>query len=381
MKCIYCNSQNNFNTEHVIPQFLGNFTPINPTINTDDHLICSNCNSRIFSALETEFKEDSWEGIHAQMLNLAHSNSVRIRGANVKMECLSGIGDRFFDEIFPFLKAENGKIIVDLKPQIKVRNYAGESGYQIFPIDALKQIQSNAPQSKTKKDEYETVKQRLKTAQKKNNIAIFAGGNSKEDEKQIDEAIALLKDYGITYNERERRYIPLNPTAERQFEVSMTCTITPNICRLIAKVAFNYFAFCALQDQRHSTLYESRFNEIKQFILGDQKIAMRNVIVEVSNKPITYHEESGNRFIGHTIVFFQEDGYIFSKLTFVGGNVYKVRLGATTYDFLDNNFGCGHLFLPFDQSIHNLTQQPKENPTEEEIKRSFGLFRRVDLKK
>ena len=373
MKCIYCESQNIFNKEHVIPQFLGTFEPISPTLKTKDKLVCQNCNSKIFSSLETEFKEDSWEGITGQMLNFTRSNSVRIRGANVKMGCLSGLGDKFFDEIFPFLKEQNKKFVVDLKPQIKVRNYAGENGYQIFLFDALKDIKKNPKK-------FKRIKERIKTTGK-NNFAIFTGGDSKEDDTQMNEAIALLKDYGITYNEKERKFVPVNPTENKQFEVNITCTITPNICRFIAKVAFNYFSFCALQDQNHTILYDSCFDKIKKFILGDTKIERKEIITEVSNDPITYHEkESGKRFVGHIIVFFQEDGRIFSKLTFLGGKVYKVLLGTATNNFQTNNFGCGHLFFPFDKSIHNLTQLPKKNPTDEEIKQSFGLFRRIDLK-
>ena len=373
MTCIYCSSKNNFNKEHVIPQFLGTFEPINPTLIKQNKLVCQNCNSKIFSALETEFKEDSWEGIIAQQLNLANSNSVRIRGVNVKMESISGLGDKFFDEIFPFLKEEKGKFVVDLKPQVKVKNYNGEKGYQIFLFEALKEMKKNPKK-------FKRVKERIK-ATEKNNFAIFTGGNSNEDDAQINEAIALLKDCGISYKEKERKFAPVNPKGNKQFEVNMTCTITPNICRFIAKVAFNYFTFCALRNKNPAALYESHFDKIKQFILGGTKIERKEIITEVSNNPITYHEkESGKRFVGHIIVFFQEDGYIFSKLTFLGGKVYKVLLGTATNDFQNNNFGCGHLFSPFDKSIHNLTQLPKENPTVEEIKQSFGLFRRVDLK-
>lgn len=374
MKCIYCGRQDVFNREHVIPQFFGTFEPINPTLKKNDNLVCQNCNSVIFCALETEFKEDSYEGITAQQLNLVNSNSVRIRGVNVKIKSNSGLGDNFFDEIFPFLKEENKKFVVDLKPQIKVRNYAGESGYQIFLFDALKDIKKNPKK-------FERVKERIKTTGK-NNFAIFTGGDSKEDDTQLNEAIALLKEYGITYNEKERKFVPVNPTENKQFEVNMTCTITPNICRFIAKVAFNYFSFCALQDKKHTILYDSCFDKIKKFILGDTEIERKEIITEVSNDPITYHEkESGNRFVGHIIVFFQENGDIFSKITFLGGKVYKVLLGKAQNDFMNENFGCGHLFSPFDKSIHNLTQQPKENPTKEEIKQSFGLFRRIDLLK
>ena len=292
----------------------------------------------------------------------------------MEMKSNSGLGDNFFNEIFPFLKEENGRFVVVLKPQIKVKNYNGENGYQIFLFEGLKEIKKN-------QQKFKRMKERIK-ATDKNNFAIFTGEDNKEDDSQMNEAIALLKDYGITYKENERKFEQVNPTENTQFEVNMNCTITPNTCRFIAKVAFNYFLFCALQDQKHRVLYGHRFDKIKQFILGNTNIKREEIIVEKSNDPITYHEkESGKRFIGHIVVFFQENGYIFSKITFLGGKVYKVLLGKAQNDFMNENFGCGHLFSFFDKSIHNLTQQPKENPTKEEIKQSFGLFRRNDLSK
>lgn len=150
MKCIYCGSEGSFNKEHVIPQFLGTFSPVNPTIQADDGLVCERCNSHIFSALETEFTEDSWEGITGQMLDITGSNSVRIRGSNVRMECLSGMNDSFFNEIFPFLTKQDKKFVVDIKPQVKVRNYAGQNGYQIFSLNALEKIKNDIDSIKNK---------------------------------------------------------------------------------------------------------------------------------------------------------------------------------------------------------------------------------------
>ncbi|MEI7477396.1 MAG: hypothetical protein WCJ81_02475 [bacterium] len=56
--------------------------------------------------------------------------------------------------------------------------------------------------------------------------------------------------------------------------------------------------------------------------------------------------------------------------------MYTVILGKAKKDFLVNNFGCGHVFDPFSRSIHNLTGTPRNNPTKEEIKTSFGLYKR-----
>lgn len=379
MSCIYCGSEGPFNKEHVIPQFLGTFFPVSPKLLPSDGLVCKRCNSITFSALETEFKEDSWEGITGQQLNVTGSNSVRLRGNNVKMECFSGMGDVFFNDIFPFLKLEDEKFVVDIKPQVKVRNYGGEAGYQVFSLEGLKRIKDESGLSKTKRDYYEGIKERLKMAGR-DNIAIFTGGNSAEDDVQLDDAISLLKDYGVDYKETERKFSPVPQPESAQFEVKMQCTITASICRFVAKVAFNYFAYCALQEGRQSMLYQPAFDSIRRFISGDTTVRRRDVIVEVSDDPITIHEKiSGNRFVSHIVIFYQENGLIFSKLTFFGRKVYKVLLGRANSEILNDHFGCGHLFHPFDHSVNNLTQRPKENPTEEEIKASFGLFRRVDL--
>jgi len=369
-KCVYCENSHSFNKEHVIPQFMGSFFPINPTIKASDELICKNCNSVVFSGLENVFKEDSQEGIHGQMLNLTGSNSVRIRGKNVQMECLSPLGDKFFNEIFPFLKEQNEKLVVEVKPQIKVKNYAGETGYQIFLFDALKEI-------KSKPRQFEKVKQRLKKV-KKHDIAIFVGGNDAKDDNQLAEAINLLDDYSVKYNEKSRKFSPIDKSKEIGFEVSMQCTITDEICRFISKVAFNYFSYCALQGCQREVLYNSSFDLIKKFILGDKNIDKKNVVVEVSDEPILWDEKQNKkRYIGHIIIFYQEDNRIYSRLTFFAGKIYKVLIGQMPMNFTDNNFGCGHLFYPFDKSIHNLTQQPKDNPSEKELRTSFELFKRI----
>ncbi len=379
MHCIYCKSNGPFNKEHVIPQSLGSFSPINPTIQSTDGLVCKNCNSVTFSALETEFKEDSWEGVTGQMLNVTGSNSVRILGNNVTMKCFSGIKDSFFDEIFPFLKLQNQKFVIDVKPQVRIRNYGGEDGYQVFSVEALERIKNESTLSKTKLEEFNRVKDRLKMSGK-NNVAIFTGGNDPNDNTQLNQAITLIREYGITYNENQRKFTEAPRDPNVRFEVGMEGKITPNACRLIAKVAFNYFSFGSLQDKMQGVLYQQRFDQIKKFVLGKNNIIREEVIVEVSDDPITIHDKlSGNRFPGHTIVFFEEGGKIFSRLTFFGGKVYKVLLGECPDELLNSNFGCGHLFNPFDHSIHNLTQQPKINPSEEEVKQSFGLYRRIDL--
>jgi hypothetical protein len=104
-KCIYCNhTEDEFNDEHVIPQFLGGFTPLNPILKKSDGLVCKKCNSKSFSALETILKEDSEEGRFSQQLNLQGNGSVRVRGHRVKMNLNTGDPNSSLNSMFPFLK-------------------------------------------------------------------------------------------------------------------------------------------------------------------------------------------------------------------------------------------------------------------------------------
>jgi len=42
-----------------------------------------------------------------------------------------------------------------------------------------------------------------------------------------------------------------------------------------------------------------------------------------------------------------------------------------------DNFGCGHAFDPFEKQIYNLSQRPKSNISEKDLKSTFGLFKKI----
>lgn len=106
-KCIYCEKDKQTATfkgrEHVIPRLMGVFEN-NLTL---AGWVCDNCNSRIFNPLETKFKEDTEEGIFYQMFNFENSYQVRIKGRNIKTSFLAGLGDDFFNDMFPFFERQD----------------------------------------------------------------------------------------------------------------------------------------------------------------------------------------------------------------------------------------------------------------------------------
>ncbi len=369
-KCIYCLKDENKtsfnNREHIMPQFLGKFTPLNPIIKGD--LTCDRCNS-IFSKLETNFKEDSEEGIYSQMLNLDNHGSIRLRGKNVKMKCISGIGEDFFNKTFPFLEVQNDKIVAVFKPHIKLKNYDGV--YQIFIPETLKKIKQN-------KKKFLQIKERMKNLNKKD-ICIFADANYEGDNKNYNEIVSLLKNFGIiNYKEKQGRYANLQNVKGKKLKVNMECTINKDIARVLAKVAFNYFAYCAKQDNREDILFSDEFSPIRNFIYGrDKNLRLKDIIRSIDKDFILGEEKiRDERLIAHIVTFNIDNGNIIASQTFFGKRVYEIIIGEAPQEFLVDNFGCGHVFDPFSKTIINLTQELPVNPTKEGVRASFGLFKR-----
>lgn len=345
-KCVYClktEKETLFkNREHVIPQFLGGFEPQTPILRGD--YVCDDCNSQL-SPLETNFKEDSYEGVYTQMLNLEKTNSVRIRGINVDMNTMFGFGDRFFDEMFPFLKYENDLAVVDFQPQVKIRNY--RTGYQVFTYKSLLSIKESG--GKTFRD----VQERLKSSGP-SDIAIFTA-SSDGTPTQLDALTALLRnEYKLSYNEKERLYAPTPKLEERVVEIDFACTFSTDLLRVIAKIAFNYFVYCTSQENSYYTslLYTSNFDSIRNFIrygTGDSR-----EIVNISPKKAILRDEGdgSQRINAHTILFTLKGGTIYSRISIFGCFIYEIVLGRFPLRTIQANFGCGHTFNPFSRRIH-----------------------------
>jgi hypothetical protein len=368
MNCIYCGkseSEIDFNREHVIPRFMGIFEN-NPTIN---RRICRNCNSIIFSALETKFKEDTAEGINIQMFNLDDSSQIRIRNNNTRSS-FSWMNDDFFNQIFPFFEYKDGKFLTKFVPQIKIKR--GNDSYIILPIEKLTRLKGT--------NKFRKLKDFLDGTESKD-VSIFVGSDI-DDDTVMGEAIGLLNDLGIEYKEKERKFTKTDKDPDKKWEISMDCTIDNNVGRVIAKIAFNYFSFCAITCGQENVLFDESFKEIKNYILGISDVSVRKIIISIKNEPIIYDEKlisdknnNNIRYVGHTINFYKENGKIVSQVSFLGQLIYTVVLGDIVPELDKENFGSGHLFDPINHEIHGLTQNISKWGSNTEI--GFGLFNRI----
>lgn len=366
INCIYCEKNKDKATfngrEHVIPKLMGSFKN-NLTIDR----VCDNCNSKIFNPLETKFKEDTEEGIFYQMFNLKNSCQIRIRGRNVKTSFSSGLGNNFFNEMFPFFRQCDGDWKIFLLPQIKIKRY-GSNGYLILLVDELKKLKQN-------QKKFLKIKKSLKNVQNKD-VSIFTNSNSITDNQHLEEAIKLVNDLGIEYKEKTRKVVSTNNQNKKEFEISMDCNVGNEVGRVIAKIAFNYFAYCAINSQQGDILFHQNFSKIKSYVLGKINLPIKEVIVNLGTEPIIYDEKIKNtRLIYHTVTFSIYNNDVISEISFLGKRIYTVILGHAPQELLKTNFGCGHVFDPINKKILGLTQNANKRGSDQEI--GFGLFNRI----
>ncbi|MBP9763007.1 hypothetical protein KBD34_05335 [Patescibacteria group bacterium] len=365
-KCVYCLKGEMDTTftkrEHVILDSLGSFQPLNPTLLPEYGVVCDACNSS-FSQLEAAFIEDTWEGVHGQRLGLKNRKSITIRGKNFKIDRIAGFGDDFFDRMFFFLELKDGKVVPVLKDQIKLKRF--DNGYRVFLPEALQSVRDGSA-------EYRKLVGHFKRLDKKD-ICLFA-----ETQEKLDSMIALLKRFGIDYKQKESKSQFFPPGTKLILEENFQCTLDKDGGRVLAKIAFNYFAYCAVQSNATRMLYTNEFDAIREFIaLG--KGDLRKIIPSISEKPFLMEEEkSGGRFIGYVIAMSQEDGNIVVRMSLLGlPPIYKIILGAASKEHTSDSFGCGHAFIPFNGTIVNLSQKMPINPTEDQLRLSFGLRQRT----
>jgi len=365
--CIYCCKNQNEATfigvEHVMPRLMGKFEN-NPTLIKQ---VCDSCNSKVFNKLENTFKEDTEEGIFYQMFNFEKSFQIRIKYNLVKTKFSAGLGDDFFNEIFPFFDYQDGDWKVVFLPQIKIKKY-GDDGFIILLVDLLKKHRPGS-------SKFQAIKNFL-AGTKGEDIAIFAGSNEETDDSKLQDAKDLLSSLGIIYNEKKKKYISVDKDRKDQFVISMDGSIGNDVGRVIAKIAFNYFAYCAVQSGNSEILFHENFSRIKSYILGEIDHPIKEVITSISNEPIIFEEKINNmRHVGHVVTFGEKNGNIISEVSFLGKRVYTLSLGLILPELRKANFGSGHLFDPINKKVMGLTQNFLKWGNGVEI--GFGLFNRI----
>jgi hypothetical protein len=365
-KCIYCGNTGDgvvFTREHVIPGLLGVFENNLTLVGC----VCHDCNSNKFGPFEANFKEDTEEGLFCQMINFSKDHQIRIRGKKLKMSVELNLGESFFNETFPFFSVEKGKRNITFVPQIKVRGYHG-TGYIILLIDKIKKLPRDG-------QKFRKLKNVLNGVESKD-VSIFVHGADDPEQRELNEAIELVRELGVPYKPGIQKSMPFGEPAEtpRRAEFSMDGTIDSDTARILAKIAFNYFAYCAIHSGNSTVLDNPNFSRIKSYVLGDVDLPLKDVIVEKPSYEGILGEEKADRvrLIGHLVTFNNENGRIISRISLLGRLTYTISLGKTPEEINREDLGNGHVFDPINKKIHGLTRNPARRGTETEL--NFDLF-------
>ena len=190
---------------------------------------------------------------------------------------------------------------------------------------------------------------------------------------QIDEAIGILHDLELEYNEKERTLIKEQPTS---VNAEIQGTINPAIARAIVKVAFNYLIYAANEEGSTSELFGDEFNPLRAFMMGEDKL-MTDLLIDISPEPLLMTPEMKPvRYFAHILLFEEEDGFLTANINFYGVPlIYKVHLGKMPTGWRKEKFGSGHLFDPVSKKIHQLIRIPSFPKTP--LPLTFGLFQKI----
>ena len=367
LQCIYCFKKEPDvafkGEEHVIPKLLGVF---HNNLKLPE-LVCDNCNSVVFNLLETKFKEDTEEGIYCQMYNFENNIQIRIRNENAKSSFTYNLTEKFFSETFPFFRFIDGGWKVVFLPQIKAKGY-GKNGYVILLVDEIKKRKISSKKIKS-------VKKILKKVRLKD-MQIFVHGNGVGDSQDMDDTIELLNKLGVKYSEKERKFAPSITPDTDYMNMAIDGSIGNDVGRVVAKIAFNYLAYCALKSGNTQILFHDNFLKIRSYISGTVDTPIKEIVSDIKHDTVIIDEKlKGIRFIAHMVSFRLNGNDIISEISFFGRKIYTVQIGKCPNELKNDNFGCAHLFHPSNHAISQLTQNPKKWGTDSGL--GFGLFSRM----
>lgn len=346
----------NTSKEHIIPQFMGKFDQ-NPTIK-----ICKKCNNEVFSRLEENYKEDTPEGILFRILNLSNDYLIKVRNNNASYSVISDeIGTNLSTEMFPFLNYNLERIPVS---QIKLKK--GNCDIIIIPEKISK--------GKKRQDSIDNLVKLCKNADHKT-IRIFY------EEKRFGDAISLLKEIEIYSAESIKPQPFVLSDVGKALEFRRNKLISYDIGRVISKIAFNYFAYCVIEDGRRELLFHPYFNEIKRYILGITPII--NFVSTIPHMKVQDKNlnNAGNNdkvgLLGYTICFNREFDMmrdcdlIIAQVSLLGFGNCRIPIGRIPNELRKRGFGSAHLFNPYNKKYFTLS---KNNTGTAINKNKFGLF-------
>jgi len=335
--------------DHVMPQAFGTFEPENPILN----LVCHSCNNQL-STVERYFFENSLEGHILTSLGIVPKSEI-YQGENLKIKLeIGGESPEWLKEYHPFVDADGKNIIHQahlaiLHPQKKL-------------ILTMEQILG--------------LKQKRKPFIKR-----FAAGCQivlVTDEKYSREDVVRIvrEELGIEYKggfEELRDQI-----VGDRVVVEISTIYDQQSLRVPAKIAFNYFAYCAQKQGMGSILYENAFDAIRSYIYEGKP---GRDLISINKEPVLCNQRmEGSYWMVHCVAFEKQGDSVVGIVSLCDYFRYQVVLGK--YSVIDcypikvpgYTFGCGHAFNPVQVNKGGKRVMPLYTKVPIVRRNEYGLF-------
>ena len=313
--------ESEFNTEHVIPQSFGKFEQ-NLTLNKS---VCCECNSSFGDQMDRILARDSveaYERVRHGLKDKTELDELPYRQLN-----FSVADEGEWTGLRVILKSENGKVVVDLVPQVRLSRKDGQ-GYEFVVEMELENLDESL----------------LNAIDRTADVAIFPSS-----EEVVERLIGALRKIGIEFE--RQGYIASPKFAQSDVGINVHGKIDAVVKRCAAKIAFNYLA------------YTSGAN----FVRGDEFNTVRSYIrhgttpdyslIRVSDDPILADDLRHSRQTeGHlvTVNWTGDKRHIIAQLSLFNRVTYHVYLARNFQGFW-REIRSGHHFDVGRRSIDELT--------------------------
>ncbi|MBI4434018.1 hypothetical protein HY632_04540 [Candidatus Uhrbacteria bacterium] len=335
--CVYCFDETGAGRtfgkgdgEHVIPKLLGEFSP---RFLLRGDLVCDQCNNEFSGGIEEYLARCTLEGLIAAIADRRPDCRpvFRLNTTSLSMEIRT-----LPHTPVPTLYLLLAHYSEDLAAAGVIILHDGGTEYAIVHIERWLAKSS----SKSTIERYFRRMSPFRT----NAASFLLLGDDSTLRERGELALRLL---GIRY----RGWVDLRSEHVRgpiQCRVAFRQSVGSIHARAIAKIAFNYFAYCAGQQYREH-LFHERYRPIRQFIRyaeGDDFKQFVTMTADPWILPSSAHQ--GQRY--YHVAFLEEPpGRIMARVNFVSNITYVVDIGPYPFQFdllrgMRRQFGCGHSF-------------------------------------
>jgi hypothetical protein len=328
LKCIYClenKDANAFSRDHVIPVSFGAFNKNLTLINT----VCEVCNRELGRHLEYYLGKATYEGIMRYDFNIKAPKD--LRGVVKRSALVIKVNEGKLKGAFA-TRAFNSsleKITVIPVPQIGFKR-RGVEGYDFYPLWEL-----------PSKDELDATVYDIDHPRG----LMIIGCKHKDATKRLNQ-----KGFNVKFGEDVYDCID---QSDWDLECETQWTIDDTVKRSIAKIAFNYLAFC----QGSELVMSEKFNDIRNFIRWNKKPGYS--FFEMDDRTILADEpQEGKSRLGHiiTVNWASDNRSVIAQVALFNLIRYRVSL-AKDFTILHRPFkiASGHFFNLTTRDILPLT--------------------------